>query len=344
MKVSSLKLDKGDDGQSFLGEGHMSDPCILHYQGKYYLTSSGGYQVLLRVGDSLEGAFKAVPIVIYTVPEGEKYSTWAAELHVVMGVPYIFTALCPGDWRTVESVVLRCNGEIEDPNAWEAPRYVLKPNGRHCTEGGISLDMTYFCVNGVHYVMWSDRKIRLDKDPVEIEPADVYIATVDPSAPWQMTTEPRCILRPIYGWDRYETEVDEGPYLLRRGDDLFITISGSSTGMADLYDLGLLHAKAGDNLLTPDGWEWLPYQLLTKESVENEYGPGHNCFVKDEETGDDLMVYHAVPHDKNGKPLGRKPGIRRVHWGKNGYPYLEMTPDRDLNPELKTIYAKVVIK
>ncbi len=324
--------------------GHMSDPCILHWNGKYYLTSSGGYKILLRAADTLEGAFRAEPIVIYEVPEGKEYSTWAAELHIVQGVPYLFTALCPGDWTRVQSCVLRCNGAPEDPSAWEAPRMVLKPNGRILTEGGISLDMTYFCVEGVHYVMWSDRKINHDVEPMAIEPADIYIATVDPAAPWQLTTEPQCVLRPVYGWDRYETEVDEGPYLLRRGDDLFITISGSSTGMADLYDLGLMHAKVGNNLLTMDGWDWLPYPLLTKESVENQYGPGHKCFVKDPDTGDDLMVYHAVPHDENGKALGRCPGIRRVHWAASGYPYLEMTEERDLDPALKAVTLRVTVR
>lgn len=339
-----LELSPAPGGAHRRPQGQMSDPCILHYNGKYYLTSSGGYKIVMRVSDTLEKVFQAEPIVIYEVPEGKEYGTWAAELHIIHGVPYLFTSLCPGDWTRVQSCILRCNGAPEDPAAWEAPRMVLKPNGRILTEGGISLDMTYFCVEGVHYVMWSDRKIDHDKVPMAIEPADIYIATVDPSAPWQLTTEPQCVLRPIYGWDRYETEVDEGPYLLRRGDDLFVTISGSSTGMADLYDLGLMHAKVGNNLLTMEGWDWLPYPLLTKESVENQYGPGHNNFVKDPDTGDDLMVYHAVPHDGQGKALGRRPGIRRVHWAASGYPYLEMTEERDLDPALKSVVLEITVK
>lgn len=114
--------------------------------------------------------------------------------------------------------------------------------------------------------------------------------------------------------------------------------------MADLYCLGLMHAKRGNNLLSMDGWDWLPYPLLTKESVENEFGPGHNNFVKDPETGDDLMIYHAVPHDKDGKTEGRKPGIRRVHWAASGYPYLEMTEERDLDPKLKAVSLKLKVQ
>ena len=122
----------------------------------------------------------------------------------------------------------------------------------------------------------------------------------------------------MYGWDRCETEVDEGPYILRHGDDLFICISGSSTGMSDLYTLGFLRARTGTNLLNPSNWEWIAYPFLTKESFPNQFGPGHCNFFKDDVTGDDLMSFHAVPHDEDGLSLGRMPGIRRVHWAKTG--------------------------
>ncbi len=327
-------------------QGFMSDPCVMYHGGKYYLTSSGGHKIYMRVSDTLEGVFAAQPICVYELPvePGQEAGTWAAELHFIKNVPYIFTGVCYGSWVNVKSHILRCNGDPAVPENWEAPRLCVKPNGEVLTKGGISLDMTYFCVNGVHYAMWSDRKIPFVDGREVPEPADIYIAAIDPDAPWQCITDPHCVLRPIYGWDRYETEVDEGPFLLRRGDDLFITVSGSSTGMADLYDLGFLHAKAGDNLLTMEGWDWIPYPFLTKESVPGEFGPGHNSFVKDPDTGDDLMVYHAVPHDENGKTLGRKPGIRRVHWAATGLPYLEMTEERDLDPKFKNITLRITVK
>lgn len=329
------------------GRGNMSDPAVVFHEGRYYLTSSGGQDIVLRAADRLEDVFTAEPVVVHRVadvPGAQRIGTWAAELHWIAGVPCILTARCLGPVSSVQAHVLRCLGDPEDPSAWEAPRLCVKPNGKPLTEGGISLDMTYFCVNGVHYVMWSDRKWPIVDGKDAPEPADIYIAAIDPEKPWQAVTEPQCVVRPMYGWDRYETEVDEGPYLLRRGDDLFISVSGSSTGMADLYDLGLLHAKAGSNLLDPAAWDWLPYPVLTKESVPGEYGPGHNSFVKDHETGDDMMVYHAVPHDENGKSLGRRPAVRRVHWAKTGLPYLEMTAERDLKPEFRSVVLELTVR
>ncbi|MBQ6528016.1 MAG: family 43 glycosylhydrolase, partial [Clostridia bacterium] len=120
--------------------------------------------------------------------------------------------------------------------------------------------------------------------------------------------------------------------------------SGSSTGMADLYDVGLLRAKTGTDLLDPNSWEEIGYPLLTKESVPGEYGPGHNNFVVDHESGDTVMVYHAVPHDENGKTLYRQPGLRRLHWAENGLPYLEMTQERDLAPGLEQVTVQVTVE
>ncbi len=324
----------------------MSDPCVTFYKGKYYLTSSGGRPIHMRVGNTIEEAFSAAPIEIDVEwEEDDSLGTWAAELHIIKDVPYIFTAFCSQKHQFVRAYVIPCNGEPDKAKNWGKPMLCVKPNGNVLTEGGISLDMTYFEINGVHYVMWSDRKVPSGNlDFSNADPADIYIATINPDEPWKCTTEPQCILRPTYGFDRYGTNVDEGPYLLRRGDDLFITVSGLSTGVPDLYNLSFLHGKVGDNLLCKDGWDFIPYPFLTKESVKNQFGPGHNNFLKDPDTGDDLMVYHAVPHDENGKALGRKAGVRRVHWAATGLPYLEMTEDRDISEDNRKVIMKLVVK
>ncbi len=325
----------------------MSDPCICRYNGKYFLSASGQRSVTFRISNTLEGLALAEPVNVYTMPEDDKIhaNMWAQEMHIIRGIPYVFTTVGEREWYTVRSHVLRCNGNPENPSDWEEPRLVLRPDGTELQPEGISLDMTYFCINEIHYVMWSDRKFKERSEKyVVADTADIYIATIDPDRPWQLTSKPVCILRPMYGWDRYETLVDEGPYLLKHGTDLFVTISGSSTGLADLYCLGLLHAKETDNLMLPESWDWLPYPVLTKESVKGEYGPGHNCFIKEPESGDDLLVYHAVPHDINGKTMGRRMGIRRVHWAASGYPYLEMTEERDLAPEFKKVKLRIGIR
>ena len=347
MRLEYGGMDPRDLNDANLYRG-MSDPCITYYKGKYYLSSSGTDTIVLRCADRPEETFGSPPVIISHVAldPGEPFcGTWAAELHEIGGKLCMLTARCPGgDWTKVYAVVLICNGDPLDPAAWSQPYAMRSMDGKRLKEDGITLDMTYFRDGGRDYVMWSDRRITMQDGKQVIEPADVRIAVIDPEKPWQLISPITCVIRPDYGWDRMETEVDEAPYLVRHGDDLWITFSGSSTGMADLYDVGLLRAKTGTDLLDPNSWEEIGYPLLTKESVPGEYGPGHNNFVVDHESGDTVMVYHAVPHDENGKTLYRQPGLRRLHWAENGLPYLEMTQERDLAPGLEQVTVQVTVE
>ena len=346
LSPSGVSKEENTEIMRFRNPDFMSDPCISEWRGKYYLSSSGGRSVILRCADRPEEVFRGRPScirVFENAPGVDHMETWAPELHEIGGKLYILFGLCPGKWTRVQSYIMGCSGDPMNAADWDEAHPVIKRDGTPLTEGGISLDMTYFCDGGVHYVMWSDRKIP-SQEPVVAEPADIYIAAVNPKTPWVLVSDPVCVIRPMYGWDRCQTEVDEGPYLLRRGEDLFVTISGSSTGLADLYDVGLLHARSGTDLLNPANWDWLPYPLLTKESVPNQYGPGHNCFIKDPETGDDLMPLHVVPHDAAGRSLGRVPTVRRVHWASTGLPYLEMTEERDLPERFRKVSLTVTVK
>lgn len=318
-----------------------SDPSIKYYNGKYYFSSTGEKSINIRVSDSISGLFKSNPIEIYKIPENKQDcgNLWAPELHIIKGVPYIFTTVGKNKWYTVKSHVLRCVGNPSHPDDWEEPRLVVKPDGNELNPDGISLDMTYFTFENVHYVMWANRKVM--NEGTVTGSSDLYIATINPNKPWELNTLPVCITRPLYGWNRIATEVVEGPYLVRHNDDLFVTISGGSTGYSDLYCVGLLHSKVGKNLLSAESWKLVPYPILTKESVENQKGPGHNSFFTDYETQDTYMVFHAVPDEMNAAITGRRPGIRRVHWKKDGTPYLEMTPERDLCKKKATLEINI---
>ena len=328
-------------------QDELSDPYMTFYKGKYYLMGTGRKSISFRVGDTIENTLNAKPIDIYKIPQSDivHENLWAPELHIIRGIPYIFTTVGKKEWYTVRCHVLRCNGDPSNPKDWGNPRLVIKPDGTELNEAGISLDMTYFCVDEIHYVMWSNRIIHNNNSNVPIcETANLYIATINPDEPWRLTSKPVCICRPEYGWNRLHQEVVEGPYCLQRGDDLFVSISGSSTGKPELYCVGLLHTKRNCNLLSAEAWKLVPYPLLTKESVVGEYGPGHNNFIKDLENGDDIMVYHAIAHAKDKiNTAKRQMGLRRVHWGVSGYPYLELTRERDLAPQYKRIYMTIKV-
>ena len=47
---------------------------------------------------------------------------------------------------------------------------------------------------------------------------------------------------------------------------------------------------------------------------------------------------------KPGVDGPRSSGLRRVHFGADGYPILEMTEEKDLAPELTEVSMEVVVK
>lgn len=333
----------------FISDEIISDPSLKEVGGRYFLTNSSSDRVSVRAADSIAELPLSKRKTLWKFPDTAEYDgaseLWAQELHVILGVPYIFTTVAKKGWTSVQAHILRSKGGIENPEDWEEPRLVVKKDGTPLEEEGISLDMTYFEDGGKHYVMWSNRKIYdADLENPVMGTADLFIATIDPNEPWQLTSDPVCILRPEYGWQRCETKVVEGPYAIFHGEDIFVTYSASSTALADLYCLGLLHAKKGADLLKKESWENLPYPVLTKESVKGEYGPGHNTFVRNPETDNDLLVYHAVPHGAFHKAQGRHMALRRIHWKKDGYPYFEMTPERDLNEKFEEVVLKVIVE
>ncbi|MDQ0720068.1 GH43 family beta-xylosidase [Paenibacillus sp. W4I10] len=60
----------------------------------------------------------------------------------------------------------------------------------------ITLDMTYLEVDGGSYVIWSWRRWS-----PEDSGSMLFIATIDPARPWQLTSDPVLITRPLYGWE-----------------------------------------------------------------------------------------------------------------------------------------------
>ena len=310
-----------------------ADPDIFRYKGKYYFIATGETQnqsqVCIREADTPLGLFTAQDHEL--IPNVQK-PRWAPELHEIGGKLYIFLAI--GDsWKQVQSCImeLKEGGNPTVKEDWKEAVRVTKKDGSALYSDGITLDMTYFEVNGTHYISWAQREISNINGT-----SDLWIATIDPSNPYRLTSDPVCITRCQYGWDRMGATVDEGPYVLCKDGKVYMTFSGGS--VSNYYVVGLLTASEGDDLLNPDSWKETGYPILSSESVQGEYGPGHSCFSVDED-GREIFVYHMKP---NGGT--RSATVRRVHWGADGAPVLDMTADKELKQDYRTVKGTVTVK
>lgn len=328
-----------------LAEGY-ADPIVFFYEGKWYFIATNDNTddvgLFVRGADNIEDLFaedvKEYCILEYDEDRNLIQTFWAPEFHMIGGELYILFAVGPKNWGPHSHMMkLKKGGNILNAEDWEDPVMVKRADGSPIEKGGITLDMTYVKVKDRSYLVWSERyHIGTGLDSGSM----IYIASVDESNPYVITSEPMLLTRPLYGWEnQYGTINNEGPYPLIIGDKVYIAYSGGSAGGYS-YVVGLMSADCSADLLDINSWDKALCPLLSAYSVAGEYGPGHNGFYRDE--NDDIWItYHAKTTP--GWAV-RCTAIRRVHLNVYGEPVFNMSAERDISPELKNVAMTVTVK
>ncbi len=320
---------------------HRADPCIGKWKGKYYFIATNDYDnnhsLFIREADTIPGLATAQESLILDTSMYPHLGNllWAPEFHIIKDRLYIFHAGTPGEFEKEQCHVmaLKENGNPMKASDWEKPVRVVKKDGSFLyNEQGITLDMTEWEVNGRYYAAWSQRQFF----PVD-QGAWLYLAEIDPDQPWRLISDPVLLSMPEYGWANNHTFVDEGPFALFGKDKIFLTFS--SAAVDSTYVVGLLSADLSADLLAPASWTKENYPLMSSRSKEGEFGTGHNSYVTDE----DGLVWNAY-HGRPGIEGPRSSGLRRVHFGPEGDPVLDLTEERDLAPELAWVSMQVVVE
>lgn len=341
-----------------------ADPFMTYdaERGKYYFTGSyptngkdgaDGYdRLVIREADTIDGLQTAQETVIWDESwddgSGNSYSQWiwAPEIHKIGNYWYIIsTAGTNGGNRfgTLRPFMMRCNNpdDITNPDSWNAPERVKPMAGdeKNCLNA-MSLDMTYFEAEGKSYLAWADF--------TQTGISSIYIATIDPSNPTQLTSPCTIISRPEYSWEYVRATVNEGPAVFKSNGKVYMAFSASGTGSE--YCVGLLTANEGEDLLDAGSWVKSNYPVLTSTDFNDEVsGPGHNSFTVDE-YGNVIIVYHARPAEihagHGGDPLQdpcRYAYLQPVNIAADGSPVLNMTPEQELADGYQTISVTIKV-
>ena len=140
-------------------------------------------------------------------------------------------------------------------------------------------------------------------------------------SPCKLATAQVLLATPCYDWERIGFWVNEGPFAIIRNGKVFLTYSASETGID--YCVGLLTADEDADLLDPESWTKSRQPVLRSDVSRKIYGPGHNCFTKDEQ-GNDIMVYHARTETEiEGDPLynpNRHAMLMKITWSQDNKP------------------------
>lgn len=304
------------------------DPMAIFYKGRYYFMATddehGQLALKIRAVDELTDIPSAPDHVLLKANPAGDYSGcfWAPELHVVDGRLCLFFAAGMPHWYTVQSRVMVLHGDDPtDAACWSAPKRCEKADGSVLTDGGITLDMTVLDTKSGYYAIWSQRPVI--PEPLTLGTADLLIAKLDPDKPWRLSSEPKTLCRPEYGWERIGTPVNEGAFCLRRGEKLYVTYAAAH--IDHTYCVGLLCANDGDDLLDISNWEKSNYPVLHRFSLPGMIGAGHNSFARDRD-GTDILMIHALSMENylnDPRDWRRYPCFRPVVWDDEDFPHLD---------------------
>ena len=308
-----------------------ADPVVFQQDGYWYFLATNDnvddVGLFIRRAASVKGLFeKDVEmkcILDYDEHRELMQTFWAPEFHRIGEDYYILFAVSGKTWAPqCHMMKLKRGGDIMRSEDWEDPVRVRKMDGSYLTEDGISLDMTYFKIENVSYLVWSYRfGIGTPADTGSM----LYIATTDEKKPWILTSEPVLLSRPLFGWENTTGTINnEGPYPLLLEDRIYLAYSGGAA-CGYSYAIGYLSASLRDNLLQPESWYKEPSPVLCSTFIEGIDGPGHNSFFYDEK-GRLMVAYHAQETKQYHK---RCTTMHPVHIGKNGFPFLNVTPVSD---------------
>lgn len=213
-------------------------------------------------------------------------------------------------WK-IRPYVLTCTGPDPYTDSWVEEGQMQCADADEFSFRAFSLDATTFEDRGTQYFVWAE------KTGVGKQISNLYIAKMESAV--KLSTVQVMLTTPDYDWERVGFWVNEGPSLLRRGDELYLTYSASETGTA--YCVGMLRAKSGTDLLDPLNWRKERYPVLKTDESKGIFGPGHNSFTLDENNRD-IMVYHArTEAEIIGDPLynpNRHTFLMPVKWESDG--------------------------
>ena len=276
-----------------------SDPWIFEHNNKYYYCYSVGNGVGVRSSDKLSTLCDGEETIVYRAPEGTNYSYsyWAPEMHYINGSWYIYVAADNGNNENHRMYVMKGS----------SPTSQFKFVGKiYDKTDKWAIDGTVLEFNKELYFIWSGWEGKTDTGQ------NLYIAHM--SSPTKIDGERHLISTPYRAWETRGHPINEGPEILKNGDDLYIIYSASGSWTDD-YCLGMLVYREGE---VTDKASWIKCTKPVLEKEPTAYGPGHCCFIKSKDGKINYIAYHSnlvSGTGWNGRTIRIQPFIY-----KNGIP------------------------
>ena len=275
--------------------GDYPDPSIIRVGEDYWATATTSHWAplfpILHSTDLVN--WQVVGAALQKRPDWSDGNYWAPEISFYRGRYFIYyTGHKKGGSLCV--AVMTAN----------SPRGPYTDHGPLICQDAGSIDaMAVTDENGRRYLVWKeDGNSRNQPTPIWAQPL-----STDGT---RLVGERRELIRNTAAW---ESNLVEGPFILRRGDYFYLFYSGNACcGRGCNYAMGVARSR---RLLGP--WEKDPANPILKGNDDWKC-PGHGSIVADTR-GRDFLLYHAY-HPKDFVYAGRQALLDEVKWGSDGWP------------------------
>lgn len=297
------------------------DPWVVYRDGYYYYMNTTAVNLTIWKTRSLANLSSAEKKVVWLPPSSGPYAheLWAPELHFLQGKWYIYFAADEGSNDTHRVFVLENPATDPLTDNWMMKGKLADPAEDHW-----AIDPTVFEDQGKMYALWSGWEGDVNGTQ------SIFIARL--SNPWTVDGHRSKLSTPQYAWEKVgdltktnevsslpHVDVNEGPEILKHGDKIFLVYSASGC-WTDYYELGMLTATSGGNLLDPASWTKSDKPVFWQNPEASVYGPGHNSFFQSPDGKEDWILYHANEAPGEGCEDHRSPRAQRFTWRADGTP------------------------
>jgi GH43 family beta-xylosidase len=293
-----------------------ADPWSIYKDSFYYYTHTIGDSIVLWKTRSIATLATAERKTIWVPPPNTLYSKqiWAPEVHFINNNWYVYFAADDGRNANHRLYVIENSSANPLRGSWSFKGKVADSTNRWAIDGSV------FEFNKEWFMIWSGWDA--DKNGTQ----GIYIAKM--TNPWTIEGRRVRISAPVYNWEKYgdlddpenpHVDVNEGPQILKRKDNLFLIFSASGC-WTDYYGLGMLTYKGKGDLLDSTSWYKTPEPVFRASVKNGVYAPGHNSFFRSPDGTEDWILYHANIAANQGCGRQRLPRAQKFTWKKDGTP------------------------
>ena len=314
--------EKGSDQSSNVV---LQDGCYPHattYNGHYYYTMQWKTADTIAIWETndIEKLAEAKPRIVWTTKSNFGSHVWSPELKRLQDHWYLYFEADDGNTDNHQLYVLEC--QTDDPMTGD---FVLKGVLQTNDEWNFGLHPTSIVVRGQQYLLWSGWQHRRS----ETEKQCIYIARMQ--NPWTLQSERVLLSMPELEWERqwinpngdrsnYPIFVNENPEAFVTPNEHYVCVCYSASGIWTVYNtLGMLYARADDDLLDPHSWTKMQEPVLRCVPDSGVYGISDISVVPSADGQQHYLLFEAKQYDDAGN-FHRNVQMRPISWNSEGLP------------------------